>query len=78
MNKANLYKIQNPHRKIKSNRANLLFKVLIGAYEKGKYIDITASSVHQAIEETKSLCKSNDEILEVKLDGVVLWKHQYL
>ncbi len=77
-NKADLYKIQNPHDWSKDSPDKITFKVIIGTYERGRTIAISANSAHEAINIAKEHCKSYEEVIQVSRDGVILWRHEYL
>lgn len=78
-NKADLYKKQNPknlYRELK--KTIIVFKALIGNYERNKTITVSGYDVNHAINEAKNYCRTDEDVLEISRDTIVLWRHSYL
>ncbi len=77
-NKADLYKLQKPGEYLHKERKIINFRALVGTYEKNRAITVNAYTIHHAIQEADNYCRSDEIVMEISRDDVVLWKHKYL
>lgn len=73
-NKADLYRHSHPGRsKSDRRKSRLTYQVGIGCWESGKYVAVKASSVEEAISVGRDYCHSDDDVVEVQLNGRKVW-----
>ena len=77
-NKADLYKQSKPHNTQTAFDYKTEFRILIGTYEKNRFITIEAYNLNLAVADANNLCRRDEEVLEITKDGRILWKHPYV
>ena len=64
--KSTLYQISDPHRSI-ATAGKKCYKVMIGAWERGRALTIWATSWEAAVKEASDYCKPDEDVQEVTL-----------
>ncbi len=75
MNKANLYKLSNPHYGISTAKIHT-FKVHIGPWEATRVITLDAYNVNDVLNKAHDYCRSDEWVHRISQNGQLIWENK--